>query len=62
MTEYLPDKPFFRVDEVAKYFSVSKSSVYRWIDEGRLQSVKVAGSTVRIRRADILEAEKENLS
>ena len=43
MTEYLPDKPFFRPDEVAKYFSVSKSTVYRWIDEGRLQSVKVAG-------------------
>ena len=60
MTEYLPDKPFFRPDEVAKYFSVSRATVYRWIDEGRLQSVRIGEKVVRVRRESVLRLVREN--
>jgi len=51
----LPDKAFFRPDEIADYFGVAKRTVYVWIDTGRLRSIKVAGTTVRISREALLE-------
>jgi excisionase family DNA binding protein len=50
----LPDKPLLRPDEVAKFWSVSVKTIYRWIDTGIIQAVK-KGGTVRIPRS---EAEK----
>jgi len=55
-----PDKPYFRPDELARLFDVSRSTVYRWIEEGRLPSVKIAGSTVRIEREAVLKIIEEN--
>jgi excisionase family DNA binding protein len=49
----LPDKALLRPDEVAKYFSVSVKTVYRWIDMGRIEGVKIAGGLVRIPREAI---------
>lgn len=46
----LPDKAYYRPDEIAEYFNVSRRTVYVWIDTGKLQAVKVAGTTVRISR------------
>ena len=43
----LPDKTYFRVDEVAAHFGVSPRSVYRWIRRGRLAAVRISGA-VRI--------------
>jgi excisionase family DNA binding protein len=60
MSEYLPDKPFFRPDEVAKYLSVSRATIYRWIDEGRLQSVRIGEKVVRVRRESVLQLVREN--
>jgi excisionase family DNA binding protein len=49
----LPEKELFRPDEVADIFSVSKSTVYTWLDNGTLTGVKIAGSTVRVDRESI---------
>ena len=49
----LPDKELFRPDEVADIFSVSKSTVYTWLDNGTLTGVKIAGTTVRVDRESI---------
>jgi len=38
--------------EVAKMLKVSRLTVYRWIDEGKLKAKKFAG-TVRIKREDL---------
>ena len=46
----LPDKALLRPDEVAAYFRVSVSTVYRWIDCGTMKAVKIAGKCVRIPR------------
>lgn len=49
----LPDKPLFRVDEVADYFSVSKQTIYLWIDHGHLKAEKY-NRIIRIPRQSIV--------
>ena len=38
-----PLKRYYRVDEVAAYFSISVRTVYRLLDEGDLQRRKIRG-------------------
>jgi len=45
----LPAKSLLRPDEVAKFWSVSISTIYRWIDLGILPAIK-KGGTLRILR------------
>ena len=49
----LPAKPLWRVDEVAAYFDVARSTVYLWIDHGLLQGEKLRG-VVRVTRESIV--------
>ena len=58
----LPQKDLFRLDEVAIYLDVSKSTLYRWISDGipgngQLEVVKV-GKGLRIKRTTILKIQK----
>ena len=57
----LPNKTLFRPDEVAKFFAVSPSTIYRWVDEGILNACKPAAGTVRIFRVSIIEVLKTPL-
>lgn len=50
----LPEKAYYRPDEIAEYFSVSKRTVYVWIDTGKLPAIKIAGTTVRVSRESLL--------
>jgi len=34
-------KRFYRIDEVAKYFTISERSIYRLLDEGELKATKI---------------------
>jgi excisionase family DNA binding protein len=43
-----------RPREVARQLAVSRSTVYRWFWEGRLQGVKLTGGTVRILESAVL--------
>jgi len=38
-----PLKQYYRVDEVAEYFSISVRTVYRLIEEGELGRTKIRG-------------------
>ncbi|MCK4389554.1 MAG: helix-turn-helix domain-containing protein [Desulfobacterales bacterium] len=51
-----PNKTYFRVDEIAKYFSVSKRTVYRLIESRKLKSVRI-GNSLRIHVSEILRHE-----
>lgn len=51
--EGLPNKSLFRVDEVAAYFSVARSTVYLWIDHGILAAEKYHGA-IRVPRESII--------
>jgi excisionase family DNA binding protein len=42
-----------RVDEVAKLLRVSRWTVYRWIEEGRLEGTKLNRGTLRIFRTSV---------
>jgi len=47
----LPKKEYLRPDEVADYFRLSVKTIYGWIDEGKLEAVKIGPSkTIRIIR------------
>lgn len=50
--EELPKKKLLRPDECAEYLGVHKSSIYRWLDEGRFKKIKIAG-TIRIPRQEM---------
>ncbi|HNQ66130.1 MAG TPA: helix-turn-helix domain-containing protein [Smithella sp.] len=52
------EKQLYRVDEVAQYFDVSKSLVYRWIECGDIEAEKYRG-TIRI-SYDAIIAYREN--
>ena len=45
--ESKPQKQFFRVDEVADYFSISVRTVFRLIDKGELRCTKI-GNCLRL--------------
>ena len=51
----LPDKELLRVEEVADFFSVTKKTIYLWIDHHHLKAEKIAGSVVRITRDSVLK-------
>ena len=48
MTAWLK-KDYYRPDEVAIYFSINRRTVYRWIETGKIEAVKV-GKMLRISR------------
>lgn len=49
----LPDKRFFRPNEVAQILDISRASVYRAVESGQLQAIRVNGS-YRITRDSLL--------
>lgn len=55
----LPKKALFRIDEVAAYFDIARSTVYLWIDHGILTAEKY-GSTTRVPRESILKCRLAN--
>ena len=56
-------KRYFRIDEVAAYFSISARTVYRLLDEGDLQATRIRGcvrvSVEEIRRFEERMTEAE---
>jgi len=49
----LPEKELLRPDEVARYFSVDRHTVYRWVKEGKLRADRV-GKQIRIIHDSVL--------
>ena len=51
-----------RIQEAAKVLQVSKWTIYRWIDEGRLRGTKIGQGSLRVFRASVIELiEKEKV-
>jgi excisionase family DNA binding protein len=53
-TDILPEKRFFRIDEVAHIIGVTPQTVRNWIDEGRLKCCRFTKQTLRVKREDLL--------
>ena len=44
-----------RIQETAKLLRVSKWTIYRWVDEGRLRGTKIGRGSLRIFRTSVDE-------
>jgi len=53
----LLDKKFFRDGIVADYFGYDKSTIRRWIDNGKLKIKTPGGQSIRIPRESVIECE-----
>jgi len=42
------DKVLLRVGEAADFLSVSRWTIYRWVEEGRLRGTKIGRGSLRI--------------
>jgi excisionase family DNA binding protein len=42
-----------RIQEAAKFLKVSKWTIYRWIEEGRLSATKIGRGSLRVFRASV---------
>ncbi|MCP9456813.1 MAG: helix-turn-helix domain-containing protein [Nitrospira sp.] len=47
---------------MAELLGVSKWTVYRWIDEGRLQATKIGGNSLRVFRSSVDKLRPESTS
>jgi len=54
------EPPLLRVKEAARLLSVSKWTIYRWIEEGRLEATKIGGGSLRIFRISVMALVDEN--
>ena len=53
----LPDKLFLRPDEAAKFLSITRKTIYLWVEQGKLDAVKING-LIRIPREAIGKIQK----
>lgn len=47
------EKALFRVGEAAEFLSVSRWTVYRWLEQGKLKGVKIGNGSTRIFRESL---------
>jgi excisionase family DNA binding protein len=51
----IPEKRLFRMDEVAKILGVSRFTVYRWCDHGKIDFVRIGPRMMRIERECVVK-------
>ena len=51
-------KRLLRPDEVAEYFSVSRTTIYLWCEHGHLERTKLTNGTLRITPESVENFEK----
>ena len=54
------NKCLLRVDEAAMLLSVSRWTIYRWVQEGRLEATKVGKGSLRIFEISVAALVEEN--
>jgi excisionase family DNA binding protein len=54
------DKSLLRVDEVAELLQVSRWTVYRWVEEGKLRGTKLGKSSLRIFQSSVAGLIEDN--
>lgn len=55
-------KALLRVGEAAELLSVSRWTIYRWVEEGRLRGTKIGKGSLRIFRESIVDLIESNES
>ncbi len=52
---FVPVKSFFRVAEAADLLHVHQNTVRVWIDEGKLDHIRLPSGSIRVHRSAIIE-------
>jgi excisionase family DNA binding protein len=47
------NKPLLRVGEAADVLAVSRWTIYRWVEDGRLEGTKIGRGSLRVFRASL---------
>lgn len=55
----LPEKTYLTPEEVARFFTVSKSTIYHWCEVGELDCIKIQG-VLRVYRMSVVKKIIEN--
>lgn len=56
------EKALLRVGEAVELLSVSRWTIYRWVEEGRLRGTKIGKGSLRIFRQSVLDLIESNES
>jgi excisionase family DNA binding protein len=54
------EKTLLRVGEAAEFLSVSRWTIYRWLEEGKLQGTKIGRGSLRVFRASLERLIQDN--
>ncbi|MET0514842.1 MAG: helix-turn-helix domain-containing protein [Nitrospiraceae bacterium] len=54
------EKTLLRVGEAAEVLSVSRWTVYRWIEEGKLEGTKIGPGSLRVLRESVAQLIEDN--
>ena len=54
------DHQLLRVGEAAQALNVSRWTIYRWVDEGRLKATKIGKGSLRIFRESVNSLVQDN--
>ena len=54
------DQQLLRVGEAAQALNVSRWTIYRWVDEGRLKATKIGKGSLRIFRESVSTLVQDN--
>ena len=53
----VPEKKYYRPDEVARLLRVTRSTVYFWVSRGKIGHIRTPGGLIRISRDEIEKLE-----
>ena len=54
------NKPLLRVEEAAEALAVSRWTIYRWVEQGRLEGTKISRGSLRVFSRSIEKLVEQN--
>lgn len=52
----------YSADDVAKMLNIDMNTCYKWLGEGRIKAMKLAGTLWRVREADLWEFIEQSIN
>jgi excisionase family DNA binding protein len=59
-SERIMNKPLLRVEEAAEALAVSRWTIYRWVEQGRLEGTKIGRGSLRVFSRSIEKLVEQN--
>ena len=59
MIHELPDQKAFTPKEAAYYLGISVKTIYQWVNEGKLEAVRIGEKLIQVSRESITKKEQD---